>query len=94
MPLPLHERYERWTIPAGATFFTDGPGIGEEKRFTVAVQAQSVAESADGKWRLVRFQNSPAAPRELLYIRRSAIVPKVAGGDPIFDAKVVKAIQS
>lgn len=94
MPLPLRERYERWTVPAGTPFFTDGPGIGTEKRFTVAVKAQTVAESADGKWRLLRFQNAPNAKRELLYVRRSHIVPKVQGGEPTYDAKVVKAIQA
>ena len=93
MPLPLRERYERWTIPAGTAFFTDGPGIGPEKRFTVAVSAQTVAESADGKWRLLRFQNAPTAPRELLYVRRSLIVPKVHGGEPAYDARVVSAIK-
>lgn len=93
MPLPLVERYERWTVPAGTPFFTEGPGIGPEKRFTVAVEAQTVAESVDGKWRLLRFQNSSASPRELLYIRRSGIVPKVQGGEPVFDATVVAVIQ-
>lgn len=93
MPLPLRERYERWTVPSGTPFFTEGPGIGPEKRFTVEVNAQTVAESADGKWRLLRFQNSTSAPRELLYVRRTALVPKVQGGEPAFDAEVVAAIQ-
>ena len=93
MPLPLRERYERWTIPKGTSFFTEGPGVGPEKRFTVDVKAQTVAESADGKWRLLRFQNSSSSPRELLYVRRSTLVPKVQGGEPAYDAKVVAAIQ-
>lgn len=94
MPLPLRERYERWTVPAGTPFFTEGPGIGPEKRFTEQVQLQTVAESADGRWRLLRFQNAPNAPRELLYVRRRAIVPKVPGGEPAYDAKVVAAIKA
>ena len=94
MPLPLRERYERWTVPAGTPFFTDGPGIGPEKRFTEQIQLQTVAESADGRWRLLRFQNAPNAPRELLYVRRRAIVPKVPGGEPAYDSKVVAAIKA
>lgn len=93
MPLPLRERYERWTVPRGTPFFTEGPGIGPEKRFTVEVRAQTVAESADGKSRLVRFQNSASGPRELLYVRRSGLVPKVQGGEPAYDANIVAAIQ-
>lgn len=94
MPLPLRERYERWTVPKDTPFFTDGPGIGKEKRFTVAVKAQTVAESADGKWRLLRFQNSSTGPRELLYVRRANLTPKVQGGEPAYDAKVVSAIKA
>ena len=94
MPLPLRERYERWTVPAGTPFFTDGPGIGLEKRFTTQEQLQTVAESADGEWRLLRFQDSATAPRELLYVRRRALKPKVQGGEPAFDASVVAAIKA
>lgn len=94
MPLPLRERFERWTVPAGTRFFTDGPGIGPEKRFTTATKLETVAESADGKWRLLRFQNSAGAPRELLYVRRKGLVPKVQGGEPAYDAKVVAAIKA
>ena len=72
MPLPLRERYERWTVPAGTRFFTDGPGIGVEKQFTTEEKLQTVAESANGEWRLLRFQNSTSAPRELLYVRRAS----------------------
>lgn len=94
MPLPLRERYERWTVPAGTRFFTDGPGIGIEKQFTTEEKLQTVAESANGEWRLLRFQNSTAAPRELLYVRRAQLVPKVAGGEPAYDASVVAAIKA
>ena len=94
MPLPLRERYERWTVPAGTPFFTEGPGIGPEKRFTTEEQLQTVAESANGEWRLLRFQNSASEPRELLYVRRRSIRPKVQGGEPAFDASVVAAIKA
>jgi len=94
MPLPLRERYERWTVPAGTPFFTEGPGVGAEKRFTTQEQLQTVAESADGEWRLLRFQDSATAPRELLYVRRRALKPKVQGGEPAFDASVVAAIKA
>jgi hypothetical protein len=94
MPLPLRERYERWTVPAGTPFFTEGPGIGPQKRFDTQEELQTVAESADGEWRLLRFQNAPTAPRELLYIRRKLMKPKVQGGDPAYDASVVAAIKA
>lgn len=94
MPLPLREHYERWTVPAGTPFFTEGPGIGPEKRFTTQEQLQTVAESADGQWRLLRFQDTATAPRELLYVRRRAIKPKVQGGEPAYDANVVAAIKA
>jgi len=93
MPLPLRERFERCTVPKGTPFFTDGPGIGPRKHFTTNAKLQTVAESVDGKWRLLRYQDSPSAPRELLYVRRSAMKPAVPA-DAAYDAKVVKAIQS
>jgi hypothetical protein len=94
MPLPLRERFERWTVPAGTRFFTEGPGIGPAKRFDTDTKLETVAESADGKWRLLRFQNSAGAPRELLYVRRKGLKPKVQGGEPAFDARVVAAIKA
>ena len=94
MPLPLRERFERWTVPAGTQFFTEGPGIGPVKSFDSEEHLETVAESADGKWRLLRFQNSPSAPRELLYVQRRALKPKVQGGEPAFDASVVAAIKA
>ena len=92
MPLPLRERYERWIVPAGTPFFTDGPGIGQVKHFTQDERLQTVAESVDGRWRLLRYQDAPGAPRELLYVRRQAIIPEILGGDALFDAVVVAAI--
>lgn len=94
MPLPLRERFEHVTVPKNTKFFTDGPGIGPQKTFTIEAKLQSIAESVDGKWRLVRFQNAPSAPRELLYIRSRSIKPKSTNGEPAYDAKVVAAIRS
>ena len=48
-----------------------------------------MAESANGEWRLLRFQNSTSAPRELLYVRRAQLVPKVAGGEPDDDIEAL-----
>jgi murein DD-endopeptidase MepM/ murein hydrolase activator NlpD len=93
MPLPLRERYERCTVAAGTPFFTDGPGIGARKRFTTQVQLQTVAASVDGKWRLLRYRDSPTSPRELLYVRKTAIKPQVAS-DAAYDARVVAALES
>lgn len=92
MPLPLRERYERCTVPAGTPFFTEGPGVGPEKRFTMQVKLQTIAESIDGKWRLLRFQDSPTGPRELLYVRRTHIKP-IPRGQPAYDARVVAVIK-
>lgn len=93
IPLRLRERYERCTVPAGTAFFTDGPGIGPRKHFVTAIQLATVAESVDGKWRLLRYQDSPNSPRELLYVRRRAIQPRVPT-DAAYDARVVAAITS
>ena len=94
MALPLRERYEHVTVPAGTRFFTDGPGIGPAKKFVGAAKLHTVAISADGKWRLLRFQNAANAARELLYVRSDKIVPKSPSGEPAYDAKVVAAIKS
>jgi murein DD-endopeptidase MepM/ murein hydrolase activator NlpD len=93
MALPLRERYERCTVPAGTPFFTDGPGVGTQKRFTVEARLQTVGESADGKWRLLRYQDSLTAPRELLYVRTSRIRPQQPP-DAAYDARVLAAIKS
>ena len=93
MSLPLRERYERCTVPAGTPFFTDGPGVGTQKHFTTETRLQTVGESADRKWRLLRYQDSASAPRELLYVRTSRIRPQQPP-DAAYDARVVAAIQS
>lgn len=91
--MPLRERYERCTVPAGTPFFTDGPGIGARKRFADRAKLQTVAASLDGKWRLLRYQDSPTAPRELLYVRTSAIRPEKPADDA-FAMAVVNAIEA
>ena len=93
VPMPLRERYERCTVPAGTPFFTDGPGIGARKRFADRAKLQTVAASLDGKWRLLRYQDSPTAPRELLYVRTSAIRPEKPADDA-FAMAVVNAIEA
>jgi murein DD-endopeptidase MepM/ murein hydrolase activator NlpD len=93
MPLPLRERFERCTVPKGTPFYTDGPGVGKRKVFTARAKLQSVAESADGKWRLLRYKDSAAAPRELLYVRTTRIKPQVPS-DEAYDKRCVDAIQA
>ena len=93
MPLPLRERYERCTVPKGTPFYTDGPGIGQRKLFTAAAKLQTVAVSVDGKWRLLRYQDSAAAPRELLYVRTTRIKPQ-APPDAAYDESCIAAIQA
>jgi hypothetical protein len=93
MPLPLRERFERCTVPKGTPFYTDGPGVGKRKLFTSRAKLQTVAESVDGKWRLLRYQDSPAAPRELLYVRSTRIKPQ-APPDAAFDKSCVTALSA
>jgi Peptidase family M23 len=92
MPLPLRERYERCTVPKGTPFYTDGPGIGERKVFATRTNLQTVAASVDGKWRLLRYQDSATAPRELLYVRTTRIRPQDPPDDA-FDKRCIDAIQ-
>jgi murein DD-endopeptidase MepM/ murein hydrolase activator NlpD len=91
MPLPLRERFERCTVRKGTPFFTDGPGIGQRKVFSARAKLQTVAESADGKWRLLRYQDSASAPRELLYVRTTQIRPQEPR-DAAYDKSCVEAI--
>jgi murein DD-endopeptidase MepM/ murein hydrolase activator NlpD len=93
MPLPLRERFERCSVPKGTPFYTDGPGIGRRKVFTARAKLQTVAESVDGKWRLLRYQDSPASPRELLYVRTTRITPQ-RPPDEAFDASCVTALSA
>jgi murein DD-endopeptidase MepM/ murein hydrolase activator NlpD len=92
MPLVLRERYERCKVAKGTPFYTDGPGIGKRKVFTKAAKLQTVAVSVDGKWRLLRYQDSAAAPRELLYVRTTRIKPQDPP-DEAYDASCIAAIQ-
>jgi murein DD-endopeptidase MepM/ murein hydrolase activator NlpD len=93
MPLPLRERFERCTVPKGTPFYTDGPGVGKRKLFTARAKLQTVAVSVDGKWRLLRYQDSPAAPRELLYVRSTRIKPQTPP-DAAFDKSCVTALSA
>lgn len=93
MPLPLRERFERCTVAKGTPFYTDGPGIGARKVFTARAKLQTVAASVDGKWRLLRYQDSPSAPRELLYVRTTRIKPQVPP-DAAYDERCLDAIQA
>jgi hypothetical protein len=91
MPLQLRERFERCTVPKGTPFYTDGPGIGTRKVFAARAKLQTIAESADGKWRLLRYQDSATAPRELLYVRTSRIKPQLPP-DAAYDKRCLDAI--
>lgn len=93
MPLPLRERFERCTVAKGTPFFTDGPGVGKKKTFTKRAKLQTVATSVDGKWRLLRYQDSPGAARELLYVRTTNISPQTPS-DAAYDKSCVDAIQA
>ena len=59
------------TTPGGQ-FFTEGPGVGDRKWFTTAERVTSIAETADGLWRLLLYGS------ELLWMHRLNLRP-VAG---------------
>jgi hypothetical protein len=80
-------------VPKGTPFFTDGPGVGTQKIFTANAKLQTVAASIDGKWRLLRYQDSASAPRELLYVRTTRIKPQVPP-DTAYDKRCLEAIQA
>lgn len=86
--MKLREKYEEWTVAADAVFYTDGPGVGDPKKFAVQTLVRSVAESLDGVWRVLRYNG------ELLWItRRPGLTPKVQGGDAQYDSTVKAAIE-
>jgi len=86
MSLPLREKYEEWTTVTGGALFTDAPGVGR-KSFADAVPFVTTAESLDGKFRLGRING------EIVYVPRTSLKPRVQGGDPVFHASVVAALE-
>jgi hypothetical protein len=69
MAVLLRPVRERWNIPAGAVLFTGGPELGERKEFTSPEKRWSCAETVDGQWREVEFDD------EIIWIRRNDMTP-------------------
>ncbi len=69
MPVLLRPVREQWNIPTGAVLFTGGPELGERKKFTSPEKRWSCAQTVDGHWREIEFDN------EIIWIRRRDMTP-------------------
>lgn len=79
VPVILRAVRERWTSKSStdgsAGFFTtDGPGVGTKKWFTAAETVESYAETTDGKYRALSYNNGT----ETLWMHRTQLTP-IAG---------------
>lgn len=70
---PVREKWvTRYSADGSAGFFTtDGPGIGERKWFNAAETVESYAETSDGKYRALSYNNGT----ETLWMLRSQLNP-------------------
>jgi hypothetical protein len=76
MPVLLKPVREKWvtrfSADGSAGFFTtDGPGQGDKKWFTAAETVESYAETADGKYRAIAYNNGT----ETLWMLRTQLNP-------------------
>ena len=69
MPIITRPVREKWRIPAGCQFWTGGPELGDEKRFTIPVELWSNGETTDNLWRRCEYGD------EELWFRRHDITP-------------------
>ena len=62
---------EQWYTRTGSSgyFYTHGPGSGTRKNFYAKSRVTSIAESADGKWRVLAYG------REILWMPRANLIP-------------------
>lgn len=79
VPILLKVVREKWTTRFSANgsagyFTTDGPGQGTRKWFTAAETVESYAETADGKYRALSYNNGS----ETLWMERGQLTP-IAG---------------
>ena len=64
------------TADPGGQFWTGGPGLGEKKIFTSPESVESIAETEDGKWRVLAYGG------ELLWMHRNNLRPITGTRDP------------
>lgn len=84
---PLRFRAEEWNVPEGARFWKGGPGLGETETFLAPQVLDSIAETLDGAWRLIRIDDI------YVWMTRKSISPRVPGGDPVYHGAVRKTIE-
>lgn len=85
VPTPLIVRAVEWTTKENAPFWTGGPGTGEQKAFIGVQAVDSIGETLDNLWRLVRLG------REFVWMRRSDLIPDPAW--PTYDAAVFSVLE-
>lgn len=84
MPL-LRMRAVEWTTTPDAPFWLGGPGVGEQRAFVGTQVVDSIAETLDNVWRLVRVG------REFVWMKRVHLVPD--SDWPAYDAAVLKVLE-
>lgn len=68
------------SVKPGGQFWMGGPALGEMKLFTEPEEVRSIAETADGKWRLILYVTPDAA--ELFWMHRNNLRPIAASREP------------
>lgn len=86
----LRLKFEPWTMPVGAPFWPEGPGIGRRERVIVAENVWTLTEQADGDrvFRQVVLEDGRVGWTERIRGSAKHIVPKRQGGVPEYDAAV------
>lgn len=82
---PLNMRAVEWTTKADAPFWRAGPGVGEQKNLVGVQVVDSIGETLDNLWRLVRLG------REFVWMKRADLTP-----DPewtTYDAAVFRVLE-
>lgn len=75
---PVREDFTTGAGPTGGQFYTEGPGVGSPKYFTVATRVESIGETTDGLWRVLFYWGSNPTGGEYLWMARSKLTP-IAG---------------
>lgn len=82
---------QKWNTKVGAGFYTDGPGVGIRKTFSIVTEVTSIAESEDFKWRILAWND------ELLFAERAGLDviegtrnPATGYGAPTITTKTVE----
>lgn len=91
----MREKYEEWSVAAGAAFFTDGPGVGAKLTFPEAAQIVTTSEEwnpdtqTTGVWRTFRRPWNG----EIAWIDRRSITPRALPDAAAYNANVKAALE-